>query len=185
MKKKLIFAIVAVVLSVTLGVGIYQSDAAKSNPELTFDDIEQIVSAQYPGTISEIELEKKYDKVVYDVDVITDDKKYDIKLDANTGEIVKIEEKQRKQDVNVTETQDNQKDAKQPKLENREPELIIDMKEAIDIALKEYPGKVKEAELDEEDGRLIYEIEIKANGEEVDIDIDAKTGEILIIEIDD
>src|SRR5699024_12787601 len=63
-----------------------------------------------------------------------------------------LEEKQRKQDVNVKETQDNQKDAKQPKLENREPELIIDMKEAIDIALKEYPGKVKEAELDEEDG---------------------------------
>lgn len=61
----------------------------------------------------------------------------------------------------------------------------IDVKQAIDIALAHFPGVVEEVELDENNGRLIYEIEIEADGEEAEFEIDAYTGEILIVEIDD
>ncbi|MEC5424680.1 PepSY domain-containing protein [Virgibacillus sp. C22-A2] len=58
------------------------------------------------------------------------------------------------------------------------------MKEAEEIALNSFSGTITEVELDEDDGRLIYEIEIENGNEEAEIDIDAYTGEILVLSID-
>lgn len=43
---------------------------------------------------------------------------------------------------------------------------------------------ITELELDEDDGRLIYEIEIESVNGEAEIDIDAYTGDIISISID-
>ena len=58
---------------------------------------------------------------------------------------------------------------------------------AIEIALAEVPGEVQETELEREDGKMIYEIEIiaAADGKEMEIEIDADTGEVLEVEADD
>jgi len=49
-----------------------------------------------------------------------------------------------------------------------------------------YPGKVLEVELENEDGRIIYEVEILAeNGIVKEVYIDAETGKILITKEDD
>lgn len=45
-------------------------------------------------------------------------------------------------------------------------------------------GSIVEFELDEDDGRLVYEIEIKANGYEYEIELDAYTGKVLKFEKD-
>ncbi|MBV6657397.1 MAG: PepSY domain-containing protein [Devosiaceae bacterium] len=58
--------------------------------------------------------------------------------------------------------------------------------EAIEIALAEVPGEVQEAELDRDDDLPVYEIEIlTAEGVEMEVEINAETGEILEIEADD
>lgn len=62
---------------------------------------------------------------------------------------------------------------------------IISREEAINIALSLAPGKVEEVELDEDDGRLYYEIEIEMDGDkEAEIEIDARTGKVIEFELD-
>ena len=57
---------------------------------------------------------------------------------------------------------------------------------AIEIALTAMPGEVQEIELENEDGKMMYEIEIlaAADGQEMEIEIDAETGEVIEIEAD-
>lgn len=58
--------------------------------------------------------------------------------------------------------------------------------DAIEIALKEVPGTVEEVELEDEDGKLVFEIEIvSTDGTETEVEIDAMSGDVLEIESDD
>lgn len=61
------------------------------------------------------------------------------------------------------------------------------MDKARSIALAEFSGTIEGIELDDDDDRLIYEIEIEDGENEAEIEIDAYTGEILFmdLEIDD
>ncbi|MBO6758996.1 MAG: PepSY domain-containing protein [Roseibium sp.] len=62
----------------------------------------------------------------------------------------------------------------------------LSVTQAIEIALAEVPGAVQETELEREDGRQVYEIEIlTADGVEMEVEIDANTGAVLEIEADD
>ena len=61
---------------------------------------------------------------------------------------------------------------------------MISSDQAKKIALNKVNGKIVEFELDEDDGRLIYEIEIKKDGREYNLEIDAYTGKIIEFEID-
>ena len=61
----------------------------------------------------------------------------------------------------------------------------LDMTKAIEIALKEVPGTVQETEMEQEDGKQVYEIEIlTADGQEMEVEIDAQTGAVLEVEAD-
>ena len=58
--------------------------------------------------------------------------------------------------------------------------------QAIEIALAEVGGELQEAELEREDGMSVFEIEIlTADGTEVEVEINAETGEILEIDEED
>lgn len=58
--------------------------------------------------------------------------------------------------------------------------------QAIEIALAEVQGEVQETELDREDGMQVYEIEIlTADGVEMEVEINAATGEVLVVEAED
>ena len=62
----------------------------------------------------------------------------------------------------------------------------LSMIQAIEIANTEVPGIVLEAELENEDGTTIYEIEIvNAEGLEMEVEINAESGEVLLVEEDD
>ena len=64
-------------------------------------------------------------------------------------------------------------------------EKIISREEAIAIAEKEVNGKVYSFELDRDDGRLEYEIELLTDKYEVEIEMDARNGKILEKDYDD
>lgn len=58
--------------------------------------------------------------------------------------------------------------------------------QAIEIALLEVAGEVQEVELDDEDGMMVYEVEILgADGSEYEVEIAADTGEVLETEAED
>lgn len=79
----------------------------------------------------------------------------------------------------------NQQKNKQEE-QNKETEVNnFDIHQAIDVALDNFTGTVTEIELDNDDGRYTYEIELESGNEEAEIEIDAHTNEVLGIEIDD
>ncbi len=61
----------------------------------------------------------------------------------------------------------------------------ISQDQAEKIALAKVPGDVKEAELEKENGRLVWSFDIAQAGSGVmDVEIDAQTGEVLKVEKD-
>lgn len=70
--------------------------------------------------------------------------------------------------------------------QSSDAEVAISETQAIELALVEVPGEVQETELENEDGKHVYEIEIlSADGKEMEVEIDAQTGEILEVEAED
>ena len=58
--------------------------------------------------------------------------------------------------------------------------------QAIEIALLEVPGEVQEIELENDDGEMVYEIEILGvDGQEFEVEIAADTGTVIEIEAED
>ncbi|WP_174615728.1 PepSY domain-containing protein [Virgibacillus ihumii] len=111
-----------------------------------------------------------------------DDEKYD-KDDRDDDENDRNEKAgndNRDDDVNA-KNNDKKNEANNNKT-SKEPR--ISAAKAQDIALKEVPGTLVSSELDEDDGRLIYEIEVKSDKKEAEFDIDAYTGEIIMMSID-
>ena len=62
----------------------------------------------------------------------------------------------------------------------------LSMEEAITAAKAKFPGQVIEAELENEEGKAVYEIEIaSATGAVTEIAIDAQSGELLSSDIEE
>lgn len=216
MKSKIAVVAGALTGATFLGLGIYHSDASQTEPKISTDDIKTMVADQYPGTITDIELEKNFDKIFYEVEVENENREYDLKLDANTGEVLKIREKDTSDKESVSEkkteasdgdkekqestkeqqhaqenkqahdSKEQKNDDKQPveKEKNKQSNGLIGMKKAEKKALDAFAGTIVSMELDEDDDRMIYEIEIENGEDEADVDIDAYTGEVLGLSID-
>lgn len=61
----------------------------------------------------------------------------------------------------------------------------ISIEQAMDIAVRRVPGQVVKAELDYDDGLLVYEIDIRtADGYKYEVKVDATTGAILKVKLD-
>lgn len=88
------------------------------------------------------------------------------------------QESKNEQDSDQTTDEDKEKQDKKSK-------PVISEREAIEKALEQFSGNVDDVDLEDDDGRLYYEIEIERGDLEAEIMIDAYTGEVLIIEIDD
>src|SRR5690625_4835618 len=119
MKKKLSMTIGVIAVVTVLGLGMYHSDASQTEPTLTTDEIKSLISDQYPGEITEIELEKDFNKAVYELEIVGKDKKYELKVDGNSGEILKLKEK-----TVMHATENNEEDTTDNK-ENKQDEKLI------------------------------------------------------------
>ncbi|KAB7705602.1 hypothetical protein F9802_13790 [Bacillus aerolatus] len=127
-----------------------------------------------PGTVKNVELDDEDGTVVYEVEVqAKDGKEQDVKIDAQTGKVIKIE----KDDEDEKEESDQQEQARLMK------QAKITKEESMKIALEKVPGTVKSVELDDEDGTVVYEVEVQAkDGKEQDVKIDVQTGKIVKID---
>ena len=63
---------------------------------------------------------------------------------------------------------------------------LLPLSQILAAAEKRYPGRVVEVDLDREDGRYFYEIEVLLqDGRVIELTYDGRTGELLETEIDD
>ena len=131
-----------------------------------------------PGTVKEVELEDEDGTIVYGIEVVsTDGSQQDVKVDAQTGKVVKVEADDEEDGEEKDEGENQAELAKQAK---------ISEEEATKAALEKVPGTVKQVELEDEDGTIVYGIEVvSTDGTQQDVKVDAKTGKIVKVEADD
>jgi uncharacterized membrane protein YkoI len=62
--------------------------------KVTIDQAVKTASEKVPGKIIEAELEKKHDKTVWEVEILTDDKTIkEVHIDADSGAVIDVEDK--------------------------------------------------------------------------------------------
>ncbi len=135
---------------------------------LPIEDVKAKAVEAVGGKVTEIEFERKKSGEQYEVEVQSDGVEYDLDIDAKTGEILR------------TKTDDHDDAPIGQSLSSKEKLLTVE--EAVAIAMKQAKGQVTEVELDKDDGRLHYDIEIEDGTYEYDFEIDAVTGEVLDFE---
>ncbi|MBH0168156.1 PepSY domain-containing protein [Fictibacillus sp. 18YEL24] len=133
------------------------------------------------GTVTEMELDRDGLKDKYEIEVLNGDKEYDLDIVAETGKVSKVEEGMKDQDDNNTDDDnDNGVDEKESseRDDQIDPSKIkITAEQAQSIALKKVSGTVKEMSLDDD---YVYEFEIQKNGKDIDVNVDAVTGEVIV-----
>ncbi|WP_147805045.1 PepSY domain-containing protein [Alkalicoccus halolimnae] len=141
-----------------------EQPAAEEPEYLQAGEIETIVSEETSGEaeIVDIRLDEREGGSVYEVEFSLDSQNGRMELDAVNGSVQVYT------------------------LEDETPIEPLTEEEAVEIAMREHSGTLDDIDLDEEGGRLIYEIEIEndSSGVDADIVIDAYSGEVLSVELD-
>lgn len=156
MKKTMIAFAITGCLAVSGVVAVAAQNTGKHNI-LSSEEISKKALSYVKGQVYKVELDHEKRGPVYDVDVKNKQAKYELKLDAKTGELLEKSTKY---------TSDFALDHK-----------MIGLERAKKIALKVVNGKIQNAKLNEDND--IYEIEILKGKFEYDIDINAYTGKIV------
>ncbi|MCC0684112.1 PepSY domain-containing protein [Clostridioides sp. ZZV15-6383] len=125
--------------------------------------------------IVDLSLERDLNKFVYTVEGVDDNNEYKMKIDANTKDVLQDKtEKLDSEDLNGV--------ARKEKLDLND---IITPQQAMEIALKEQNGIVKEWSLDKDLDVTFYKVRIDKDKNEYDIKVDSKNGTILEVEKED
>ncbi|MFJ7752973.1 PepSY domain-containing protein [Peribacillus muralis] len=168
-RKKMIMTVSAATVLLfggAAGTAVY----AVNKGALSEDEAVKMISDKLGGEVTQFE--KDWDQpTTYEMTVKTKDGYQDVDVDAEKGEILSQE----------TEDDDDEEMSTQQAVDKAK----VSMEEAEKIALKKVDGQVTDAELDSEDGGLVYELEIKQDKKEYDVAVDAMTGKVLKTELDD
>ncbi|RCW77193.1 PepSY domain-containing protein [Saliterribacillus persicus] len=203
MKNKKFITIMGIILLIGGILAIFQLSSNSASAYLSEKEAKTKAQEQFAGDVVEIELDEENNRKVYEIEIHGETHEYELKLDAESGEILKLEEKPHTNTVKEKNSKTTEKptsssetnEANKPSTEKRDDtddqgktidiNTLISKEKAKEIALKEADGTITDIELDEDDGRMLYEIEMDTDTNEVDIEIDAYTGEILSISMDD
>ncbi|WP_026583904.1 PepSY domain-containing protein [Bacillus sp. J33] len=143
-------------------------NSSKKQEELiSLEEAKKIALSKADGQVESIEMERDNGQKYYDIDIEAGDLKYDIHVEAITGKVLSFEKDWDGNDKGIIK------------------DKIISEQKAIETAEKEVNGTVKEIEREEDDGKVIYEIELNTNKGEADVNIEASTGKVLSVEYDD
>ncbi|WP_117169955.1 PepSY domain-containing protein [Paraliobacillus sediminis] len=197
--KKQWLSILSIGLIVIIGLVVYQVNVTSADAKLSMEQAENKATTQYPGEVVSIELDDDGISKKYEIEIKGTGKYYDLELDADTGEVLELKEKtvsnattgnegdkvNQSSSEDQTETRSNDAEADDEETENNQTSnVIISTTEAREIATSEAEGTIVDLELDEDDGYTVYEIEMHSATQEIDIEIDAYTGEVLVISME-
>jgi len=124
------------------------------------------------GKVDDVDLERRDGQTFYEVEIDRKGNDAVVRLDAYTGKIVAV--------LNDDDDDDNDDDYTTGTVATGSKEVKLTAAQASSIALKQVGGgKVTKVELDHDDGRYVYEVELRTDQGEADVDVDADTGKVL------
>ena len=148
----------SVALEIDLGISANPSEGTPpygTVPKITILEALKTATELVPGRVVEAELEDEGDIIFYEIEIISSDGMVvEVQVDANSGQIIK---------------------------QAREGEIAyITVEEAIETATEFLRWHVVEIELEEEDDKAVYEIELVNNiGDTQEIQVDALSGKVV------
>ncbi|NBJ71221.1 MULTISPECIES: PepSY domain-containing protein [Clostridia] len=195
-RKKMGVVITSALVVAGIGFIVFYFGGTASKAAITKVEAEKIISSQYPGSI-EGDIQKEDNNDYYVARIAYEGKQYEIKIHEKTGEVLQLNEvsTENKDDPNASVQKENNarketengNQASEPDKQqenNTGQKVVISEEEAKKLALDEFAGTLDDLELDEDDGRFVYEVKIVHGQDEAEITIDAFTGEILFKEIE-
>ncbi|MCP3740526.1 PepSY domain-containing protein [Rossellomorea sp. BNER] len=156
----------AVGVSAVSGNEVGGESSSSQGKFISMEQAKVIAVKESKGTVESIELDNENGRAIYEVDIEDKNDDVDVKINAISGEVVKIEKEKDDDDDDNNESASNVK---------------ISQEKAIEIAQKAKQGNVVEIELDD---HQYYDIEMKNGKEEIELKIDANNGKILEEETD-
>lgn len=204
MMNKKILIIPALLIAIGGGAVLAQTDyfeAALSNPKITATDAKTMALKEINGDIVGFEYDGDDFKPHYEIDIVKDHEKVEIKIDANSGALTVTERESfvpiaKQNSSTVIPTTPAPETAVAQQVKESKPTStttsqavseavanptakMISEQQAKNIALAKASGTITDFELDEDDNRLVYEIEIHNGKMEYEFKIDAYTGAIV------
>ncbi|MCL4440523.1 PepSY domain-containing protein [Desulforamulus aeronauticus] len=187
MNKKMLGTIagLGLVASSMLG-GIAYADKGMGQANLSEQNAQAIAQKAHPGaSILNVEQEKEAGKVIFSVDLADQTQKYEVTINSVDGKILqdKAEKLAYRSSVLVQEA------AGQELNDQEESKLLlsltkINLTDAINNALTAFPGQVVKAELEEEDGQLIYSVDVLTSAGLQEVVVDPGNGKVLYNELE-
>lgn len=167
----------------------YNNSISSTTNFIGEDTIKKAVQKYVPnGIITDVDLEKSANGAVFEIEIHKDDLQYNLILNASTGEKISLTSHIDDWDNDSYHFDwDWEHDAWQGNHNNNHTNSntsannsIISIEKAKQIALDKIPGAiVKKIELDTDDGKTVYEGELRKGNWEYEFKIDAFTGTIL------
>lgn len=141
----------------------YQDEA-----KVSLDDAIATAQDEVDGEVGEIELDREDGKLIYEVEIGTDE----VLIDAETGEVIRV----RPNDDCETMIGDVRFEDDDRLVDT----VSITPEKAIEIAQGEVDGTVRKVELEKDDGKTVYKVDI----EDSEVKIDAESGDVIEVERD-
>ncbi|MGM0920198.1 MAG: PepSY domain-containing protein [Bacillota bacterium] len=139
---------------------VKKTDSAKEEkPAISEAEAKKLAEETYRGNVQALTLHRK----IYSITVLTKTEQIKLEMNADSGKITSEDKssiEKNTQHVKLTEEQ------------------------AKKIALAEVNGKIEDIDLEEEEDRVFYEVEIESGQQEATIQIDAYTGKVLSVAIE-
>lgn len=169
----------------------YNNAISSTTNFLGKDAIKKAVQKYVPnGIITDVDLEKSTNGAVFDIEIHKDNLQYDLILNAATGEKISLTShidswNSDSYDFDFDwdwehDTWNGTHNNNHTNSNTSNKNSMISMEKAKQIALNKVPGAVvKKIELDTDDGKTVYEGELKKGNWEYEFKIDAFTGAIL------
>lgn len=144
--------------------------------QMSLDEIIALYQKNKPNTdITGIEIESRMSKFVYEVKGMDDSKGYKLFF-TETGELQHQEEEMLDED----ERNGNERNNEKLDLKN-----LLPLDQINSIAKKEVNGDITEWSLERELSKTYWDVKIVNNGQQSDVSIDAQSGNVLEVEMDD
>ncbi|PAD20412.1 hypothetical protein CHH64_15125 [Terribacillus saccharophilus] len=170
-RKNLLASGLAITLAAGLGFGFQHvsadDDKVPADTKVNLNQAIDNASKEQAGTVTSVELDTaRNGQAYYEVDVNDDKAEYDVRVNADDGTVESRKD-------NDDDDDDN----------NQVPQPKVDIKTAAETALAQEKGAtLTDISLDEDDGRLEYDVELRTDKDEIEVTVDAESGEVTYTE---